>query len=265
MKIDKDTWFLMENIPALNTFHTSLQDYSNKYISSIDYEYFTTCKAKFSRIINEGLPAEKSIDKCAEYLNPRFSFLAELLGSLYEVQRGWRRVLETYSLINIDAPVIKDRDFGDVGWYKFCIDSFWFADFGFSEKLKTFLKQLQRFLNRNHITSHDTFFRETFNTLNYNNDIYKLCRHPVAHSYSTSIDENTLKILRQIYLAIGWDNPWLANPLDIVDWFSTSESLKPDDELYEWIKSSFDFIERCFTELNKIPLTSSNNKPVSQR
>ncbi|MFC1942833.1 hypothetical protein ACFLWU_06445 [Chloroflexota bacterium] len=245
---------LSSTIPALETFKRPLENHSRDIFLETDPLYCEIITERFENNIKTGVENIESIKSCTKYLNKKYRDLALLIGSLYEVKRGWDRLSDVFSLIETDPPINKNWQIYDAQWWRFCSDSFWFADYGYCEKIITFLKKLRRssILDKN---SRDMkIVEDSIGTINGLLKTAKDFRNPVAHTQSFFTEDEIIDVFWQMYLAINYKMDFIGNPLNTLDSFYLMDKQIHIKAMDSWIKFNYDKTNKIFTKLNRISL-----------
>jgi len=245
--------YVSPTIPSFEKFKKSLEARCQTIISKKDPQYFDKINEEFRKLPFNKSDPQLVIKELVPLLNRNYANLAGLLGSLYEVKRGWSRLLLTHSIIESE-PMMPDSRITMAQWWRFCSDSLWFADYGYLEKFIAFLKRFRRTLNKTNNNSYIEGIDDSIETIKGLLKITKLSRDPVAHTQSTALDDKSYKILWQLYLVVGYKMDFKIDPLEGIDTFLALDRKNIDELAYKWIKSDYMVTSRIFTQLNSIPL-----------
>jgi hypothetical protein len=260
MKRKKVNKYLLPDIPAIENFKECFEKYCENTILNKDPIYFEKIYRVFDDYSNNNPKlrfTHEHVNACIPFLNKDFYNLAILLGSLYEVKRGWLRLLEVYSVIQNDSPVTNES-MNETRWWKYCEDSLWFADYGYLEKLMSFLKIIQRYLNKTDKTINYQFIDDSINIVKDLRDVTAKARDPIAHSHSITVDDRIYETFWQLYLAIGYKIKFNVDPLEALDSFIALDRKNTTEQAYKWLKSNYIITSRIFTQLEKLLIFSCN-------
>ena len=249
----RNSGMLPQNIDSLDKFKFSLEARCQEIINEKDPEYIYKIKTELDKYqdIFKAFENFKAWNKC---LNRNYTQLANLLGALHEARRGWIRLLDVYSLLGTEPPVINYHKIPQERWWKFCSDSVWFADYGFSERLITFFKKLKRMITLNVDNRYIEEIENAILTIEGLRETTKEFRDRLVHKHSILLDDDVIDLFWQMFLAIGYKVDFPIEPFNALDSFGYLANEAQKKDLHDWIRAKYDITNKIFNQLNKMPL-----------
>ena len=235
-----------QKIDSLEIFSKLLTERGRTLMEKVEpkyYQRFKTCEKL-------GLNTNQTHNECDPLLIGNLNKFVDILEALYEVRYYWKRLTETSRLLEVKPPVTEPGQINNAQWFTYNLDSYWHAQYGFLQRIKTLLTRLERAFKLKKDAEERILLREFIDLIEQAHSITKIVRDPIAHWQSQGIEG--WRVRHDWESSLIREGKW-----DFIEVYDNR--MLYDKEFYlgylrQWVRAIYETMGNVFKRLTLFPL-----------